>query len=153
MKENTEWSMEKVVDGLRMEGLDVEQGLAMTGGTAEGYVEVLEIYCCDVLERLEFLREFEEGVRHSLSDSSVSDNSVPDESALSLFVTQTHALKSASASVGAMEISKSSAALEAAGKNRDMKTVASLLGAFCDALALLVRKIEEAIPTSGRNGN
>ena len=126
---------------IEIDGLDTARGIALTGGTEEGYVELLEIYCRDVTERLEFLREFEGRIKSSF----------PDESALSLFVIQVHALKSASASIGASEISKNSAALEAAGKNRDMETLKSGLGAFCDALASLTGRIEKAISADSRN--
>ncbi|MDR0649183.1 MAG: transporter substrate-binding domain-containing protein, partial [Synergistaceae bacterium] len=69
--------------GIEIEGLDVSKGLAMTGGTLEGYVKVLETYCRDAAKRLEIL-----------SGGLGEEN-------LELFTTQVHALKSASASIGA----------------------------------------------------
>jgi CheY-like chemotaxis protein len=126
---------------IEIDGVDTAKGIVSVGGKEEVYVEVLEAYCSDVTERMEFLRDFEERIK----------NSLPDESAISLFVTHVHALKSASAIIGSSEISKSSAALEAAGRGRDMETVKSLLGTFCDALASLVGRIERAVPANRRD--
>jgi signal transduction histidine kinase/ligand-binding sensor domain-containing protein/CheY-like chemotaxis protein/HPt (histidine-containing phosphotransfer) domain-containing protein len=119
----------------QISGVDVARGVAMTGGTEKGYVKVLELYCRDAAERVKFLREFGERMGDSLPDSSMS-----------LFVTQAHALKSASASIGASEIARDAALLETAGKNRDTRAIASTLDAFCDAVSSLVERIEKAIP-------
>ncbi|MDR1510884.1 MAG: response regulator, partial [Synergistaceae bacterium] len=126
-------------------GVDTARGMAMTGGTREGYLKVLRLYVKDAAERLVFLREFEEKMRGLPPHGSPLSGSPPDDSSLSLFVTQAHALKSASASIGAAEISRDAAALETAGKNRDMETIASELGAFCDGLASLAERVGEAV--------
>jgi CheY-like chemotaxis protein/HPt (histidine-containing phosphotransfer) domain-containing protein len=120
---------------IKIDGLDAARGTALTGGTERGYFKVLRLYCKDAAERLNFLREFEARMAES----------IPDDSSLSLFVTQTHALKSASASIGASEISRDAASLETAGKNRDMEAIASALGAFCDDLSSLALRIAKAI--------
>jgi signal transduction histidine kinase/CheY-like chemotaxis protein len=124
---------------VEIEGLDTARGLAMTGGTEKGYVKVLRLYCKDAAERLVFLREFAEETR----------SSHPDDSSLSMFITQVHALKSASASIGAAEISRDAASLEAAGKSRDIEAVKSALGAFCDGLASLADRVSGAIQADG----
>jgi DNA-binding response OmpR family regulator len=82
--------------GLNIEGLDTVRGLALTGGTKEGYIKVLETFCRDALKRLEILSK------------------APGEATLPFFVTQVHSLKSASASIGADEISHLAADLEEA---------------------------------------
>jgi HPt (histidine-containing phosphotransfer) domain-containing protein len=130
----------EVKEVLSVEGLDVTRGIAMTGGTTEGYVEVLEIYCVDVADRLEFLKGFEGRVRDSLSGQSVVD-----KSALSLFVTQVHALKSASASVGAAEVSSLAAELESAGKEDRLDLIGEKLAAFTGNLTELAGRIKLAL--------
>jgi HPt (histidine-containing phosphotransfer) domain-containing protein len=120
--------------GLQIEGLDVFHGLAATGGTAEGYVKVLELYCRDAEKRIDIL------------------SSVPDESGLAAFITQVHALKSASASIGAAEISRLAAELEEAGKDGRMDFIRRNLAAFSDNLSALVGRIRPALAEYGHSG-
>jgi signal transduction histidine kinase/CheY-like chemotaxis protein len=114
--------------GIEIEGLNVSRGLAMTGGTREGYIGVLELYCRDAGERLEVLGE------------------APDESGLEFFTTQVHALKSASASIGADSLSEMASRLETAGKNGDIEAIRGGLGSFREALVFLVERIKETLP-------
>ncbi|MDR0649184.1 MAG: response regulator [Synergistaceae bacterium] len=127
---------------IAIEGLDSARGIAVTGGTEEGYLKVLRLYCKDVAERLIFLREFERNM----------EDSIPDDSSLSMFITQTHALKSASASIGASEISRAAAELEAAGKSRGIETIKSTLGEFCDGLSALAERINRAVQMKEGDG-
>ncbi|MDR1579939.1 MAG: response regulator [Synergistaceae bacterium] len=127
---------------IEIEGLDTARGIAMTGGTKEGYIKVLKLYSKDAAERLIFLRDFAEKIRDAQSD----------DSSLALFITQVHALKSASASIGAAEISRDAAALETAGKNYDIEAIKSVLGAFCDGLASLGERISRAVQADCRDG-
>jgi CheY-like chemotaxis protein len=113
--------------GFEIEGLDVSQGLTMTGGTVQGYIKVLELYARDVKERLKVLRE------------------APDENGLALFVTQVHALKSASASIGAADLSKEAAVLEDAGRRGDVTAISGNLDGFCEALSGLAERIRYAL--------
>ncbi|GHV29665.1 hypothetical protein FACS1894167_09310 [Synergistales bacterium] len=119
---------------IEIDGLDTAKGIIMTGGTPEGYIDVLKSYCRDVDARLEFLHSF------------AGQSGTPADAEMSLFITQVHALKSASASIGAAEISKTAAELERAGQDRDMKMIQSLLGAFCDDISSLSDRIGRALP-------
>ncbi|MDR1472621.1 MAG: response regulator [Synergistaceae bacterium] len=125
-----------------IEGLDTARGIAMTGGTSEGYVKVLGLYCKDAADRLVFLRKFGENTGDSLSD----------DSSLSLFITQVHALKSASASIGAIFLSESAAFLEDAGQRKDIGAVSQRLGDFCDSLMVLVENIRSSLSLDSKNG-
>jgi signal transduction histidine kinase/ligand-binding sensor domain-containing protein/CheY-like chemotaxis protein/HPt (histidine-containing phosphotransfer) domain-containing protein len=127
---------------IEIEGLDTARGVAMTGGTEEGYITVLRLYRKDAADRLVLLREFGKNTRDSLSD----------DSSLALFITQVHALKSASASIGAAEISRDAAELESAGKNRGIEAIESSLSAFCDRLSSLVDRIGRAVRDEGGEG-
>jgi signal transduction histidine kinase/HPt (histidine-containing phosphotransfer) domain-containing protein/ActR/RegA family two-component response regulator len=109
--------------GLEIGGLDASRGLAMTGGTVEGYLRVLELYCRDAKIRLEILK------------------TAPEEEDLPQFVTQVHALKSASASIGADAVSSLAASLEAAGRRGDIGAISGTLPDFRDALSSLVDRI------------
>jgi CheY-like chemotaxis protein/HPt (histidine-containing phosphotransfer) domain-containing protein len=113
------------VKDLKLPGVDVERGIAMTGGTLAGYWQVLSMFRKDAEERLALLRQ------------------APAEHDLPVFVTQVHALKSALASLGAGELSEKAARLEAAGKAGDLAGIGELPG-FVEQLAALVQEIETA---------
>jgi signal transduction histidine kinase/CheY-like chemotaxis protein len=110
-----------------IEGVDTERGTVMTGGSPRQYQEVLSLYCQDASKRLELLRE------------------APDEDGLALFTTQVHALKSASASIGAAALSEAAAELEAAGKRGDIAFIRERLNVFCESLSILVSRIRDAL--------
>jgi CheY-like chemotaxis protein len=105
-------------------GVDVQRGIILTGGTLEGYQKVLATFRKDALERLPFLQ-----------------NGVPAEKDLPLFTMQVHALKSAAASIGAVEISAQAEALEDAGKSGDMQAISEALPVFAERLAALAEGI------------
>ena len=114
-------------------GVDVQKGIAMTGGKLELYLEVLAIFIKDVQERLPLLQ--------TPLDSGV----------LPSFVTQVHALKSASASIGAAEVSAMAADLEAAGKSEDLPLIGESLGVFTGKLSELVDGIRQWEATINKN--
>jgi signal transduction histidine kinase/CheY-like chemotaxis protein len=112
---------------LSIPGIDTAKGIAMTGGTAAGYRKVLSVFRKDAQERLTLLQQ------------------PPEKPGLPLFVTQVHALKSAAASLGAAELSKEAAALEAAGNAGDMAAIAEGLPRFYKQLSELIEAIDGAM--------
>ncbi|MDR1470902.1 MAG: response regulator [Synergistaceae bacterium] len=117
---------------LKIEGLNVSSGLASTGGTMEGYIKVLETYCRDAEKRLEIL------------------SGAQDENGLASFTTQIHALRSASASIGADALSRMAAALEEAGRNGGIDFISTELAAFCENLSSLAGRIRLALAEDTR---
>ncbi|MDR2434218.1 MAG: response regulator [Treponema sp.] len=113
--------------GIVIPGVDVKKGIAMTGGTAAGYRKVLAQFYKDAQERLTLLQ------------------APPEPEALPVFVTQVHALKSASATLGAAEVSAEAAALETAGKAGDTMAITEKLPGFYKGLSELVKAISEAM--------
>ncbi|MDR3200510.1 MAG: response regulator [Spirochaetales bacterium] len=109
---------------LVLEGVNVAKGITMTGGTEEVYRSVLVQYCRDARDRLDMLK------------------TPPSEEALSLFVTQVHALKSASATIGAAALAEDAAFLEEAGKRGDIDALREKTGRFYEKLSALVGRIE-----------
>jgi HPt (histidine-containing phosphotransfer) domain-containing protein len=114
-----------------IEGLDTQRGIAMTGGTLESYWAVLRIYHRDAEGRLKTLE--------ALEDRGVAPEGLP------AFATQVHALKSASASIGAAVLSAAAAELEAAGRRGDRDFIQKNLGAFCRSLGAVVGRVHEAL--------
>ena len=111
-------------------GVDVNQGIAMTGGTYEGYLEVLSLFCEDAEDRLVLLK------------------TIPDETLLSAFTTQVHSLKSVAASIGAANVSMVAALLEAAGQSGDIAFIQTNLKDFTEDLSELVNSIRGALIVS-----
>jgi HPt (histidine-containing phosphotransfer) domain-containing protein len=106
-------------------GVDITKGIAMTGGKLDTYRQVLSIFSEDAEKRLPLLQ------------------TVPEADALPAFVTQVHALKSASASIGAAEVSAVAAGLEAVGKAGDTAFIVKQLPYFAGLLTKLVAGIRD----------
>ncbi|MDR2390932.1 MAG: response regulator [Planctomycetota bacterium] len=114
--------------GFAVAGLDAQAGIAETGGSKKRYLDLLRAYCRDVDGRLDVLRAF-----------SGQMEEVP------AFTMQTHALKSASISIGAKEAARLAACLEEAGKRGDIAAIREGLEHFCADLTLLVENIRAAL--------
>ncbi|MDR1249876.1 MAG: response regulator [Treponema sp.] len=122
---------------IRIEGVDSDRGLALTGGTVEGYRKVLARFYKDVLERLSLLQE------------------APDKQGLPFFTTQAHALKSAAATIGAADLSAEAERLETAGRDGDRTAIREGLKGFrerLEALAEGIRRALEGNPPAGPEG-
>jgi len=111
-------------------GVDTTKGIAMTGGTIAAYMQVLSMFRKDAQERLPLLKK------------------TPTPDTLSEFVTNVHALKSASASIGAAGISYLAGGLEAMGKAENIPFIQKSLPNFKEQLAELVKNIGSAIDIS-----
>ncbi|MDR3192491.1 MAG: response regulator [Treponema sp.] len=109
-----------------IEGLDTARGIVMTGGTEAGYRGVLAAYYQDALERLPLLEK------------------PPEKGELPSFVIQVHALKSASASIGAADLSKEAMELETAGKAGDLPAIREKLPGFREKLRRLTGELEKS---------
>ena len=112
-------------------GVDLQKGIAMTGGTPERYRQVLTLFCKDTEERLPLL------------EAAPVSAAGPD--ALASFITQVHALKSASASIGAGEVSKEAAGLEAMGHAENLTGIQNNLPIFVEHLKELIKNIQAVL--------
>jgi len=84
---------------ISIEGLDVKKGLAAVRGKADSYLQVLSVFCSDGREKFA-------GIKKALEANDIR-----------LYTTYVHALKSASANIGADELSEAARNLETAGKD------------------------------------
>ena len=117
----------KIIDSahFEIEGLDIENGIINAGGSSEDYKEILEIYAADNERRqVELENYFRNGN-------------------IKAFTTCVHAIKSASANVGAEEISINALKLEEAGKINDIETIDANLWTFLELLRVLLTDIRE----------
>jgi PAS domain S-box-containing protein len=111
----------------RIEGVDVESGIYMTGGDAANYLKTLSIFREDGLEKIDTLRNL----------LSVDD--------FQLYATHVHALKSALASIGAAKISNLARSLEIASKNKDRAFIEKNNEKFLEELTMLLESIKLAV--------
>ena len=88
-------------ESIRIEGVDIKRGVDIIGGSFDNYLQTLAVFHKDGTYRIEEIKKCLE-----------TDN-------YSLFITYVHALKSASASIGADEISYEAKALEIAGRQKN----------------------------------
>ena len=107
--------------------VDTVKGIALTGGTVLAYRQVLSQFYKDAQDRLPLLQKKQ------------------DSGSLHEFITHVHSLKSASASIGAGEISIEAAELEGAGKAENMVYINEHLPEFAQQLAELIKNIRDSI--------
>jgi len=113
-------------------GIDIKRGIANTGGKIKNYTEILSLYRNDLEERLRVLQ------------------AAPDAGNLKEFITHVHAIKSASASIGAAEVSAQALELENAGNKEDINFIAKTLPDFTTQLNTLIKNIDDSL-TSLKN--
>jgi len=119
---------------ISIEGLDVDRGIALSGGTEKYYLETLATFIDDVQER-----------RNEIT-KCLKDNNLP------LYITNIHALKSASASIGAESLSEAAYALEMAAIRKDMQYISRNNSYFMMKIERILSSIINALMTYG-NGS
>ena len=110
-----------------IDGINTGRGIALTGGTTENYLEVLAAFYEDGLERLE---QIEDCVRSG---------------DLPLYTTYIHALKSATANIGAVVLSETARELEEAGSRGDTEYINRQGGQFLSDFELLLSQLPGVI--------
>jgi signal transduction histidine kinase/CheY-like chemotaxis protein len=114
-------------------GLDADAGISCANGSADGYCAILRTYCADAASRIKILRDAADG------------------GDLDGFTIQVHALKSASASIGARSLSEKAAFLEAAGRRGDGAALGQALESFLQETGDLVRDILAALKETDKD--
>jgi signal transduction histidine kinase/CheY-like chemotaxis protein len=116
-------------------GIDVKTGLSMTGGTMDFYIESLRSYMKDGREKIDQIGK------------------VLRNGDMALYTTYVHALKSASASIGAVDLSESAKKLEKAGETRDMDYINANNESFINSLKSILANIAAALESrDSKNG-
>jgi len=121
------FSTETEKASFEIENINVDAGVASMGGRVASYLKALSLYCRDGEEKL---------------------GQIPialEKNDLRMFVTCVHALKSASAYIGAEQLSEKAKDLENAGNNGDMAFVEKYVHGFLDDLQAIVRDISAVI--------
>ncbi|MFP3042853.1 ATP-binding protein [Treponema primitia] len=107
-----------------IDGVDTAKGIDLTGGTEEGYRNILQIFCLDAASQTEYLK------------------SVPAVEQMPLFINAVHSIKGIAASIGADTLSSEALTLEMAGKNLDMETITRHLADFTENLLVMTERIQ-----------
>ncbi|MDR1613002.1 MAG: response regulator [Planctomycetota bacterium] len=112
--------------GFAINGIDVELGLRRMRGSRRDYLRLLAAFRRDAASCLPFLDD------------------VP-EAGIDAFVMQVHALKGASANIGAVALAEESRRLEEAGKMRDFRTIRDALEGYRRQVAGLIDDIRNVL--------
>lgn len=119
-------------------GLDVKQGIMMTGGKLEYYIDALTVFHEDSLEKIDKIRK-------ALEDG--------DNRLYAVFI---HGFKSTCACIGAAALSEKAKELEAAAESADMPFIEANNEEFIGGLNALLdsigRKLECGFMSEGENG-
>jgi signal transduction histidine kinase/CheY-like chemotaxis protein/HPt (histidine-containing phosphotransfer) domain-containing protein len=108
---------------VEVKSLDVKKGMALTGGTIESYLYTLHAFQRDGLKKLEEIKE-------ALAEG--------DFSSYTIYV---HALKGASAIIGASALSDAAKLLEAAGQKKDLAFIEAHNAQFLTDLELVLGEV------------
>ena len=109
---------------IMIEGLDVKKGIKLTGNKKQRYIKLVSMFYKDWKEKIK-----------EIQSSLEKDNT-------KLYIILVHGFKSASAALGADELSKASAELEAAAKNGDFEFLRKHTPDFIADLHKLLDNIE-----------
>jgi CheY-like chemotaxis protein len=112
---------------IKINGVNIRKGLENTGGTLKHYVQTLAAYHSDGLEKIKEIKKCLKNGNYSL------------------YTTYVHALKSASANIGASDLSEAARALEMAGKEKDLPFIKSNNEQFLASLKELLKNINMII--------
>ena len=108
-------------------GLNTTKGIHLSGGTVEYYRETIATFYTDGLQRKEEIRK------------------CLDEGNLSRYTIHVHALKGASANIGADDLSKAAHALEVAGQQGDLAFIQSNNDHFLTMLTQILGSINNTL--------
>ena len=120
---------------LRIDGVDVERGIAFCGRSMSNYLEILAVF---LKSGSEIINEIER---------------CASEGNIALYTIHVHAMKSASANIGANLLSAEANALENAGINKDADFIAQNNSAFIANLKKLLTEINGVLTNDAKKEN
>jgi len=110
-----------------IEGIDIKKSIAMLDGTLESYMQILATFYKDGVKKMEEIKK------------CLETDDYP------LYTTYVHALKSASAIIGALDLSETAESLEMAGKQGDFIYINLRNPQFLMALEVLLNNINTVL--------
>ena len=122
--QNTVREKYDINNDINIEGLDAKKGIKYIGGKREKYIELISMFNNEWDKKINAIQEYLK-----------TDN-------IKSYIIYIHGLKSASASIGADELSRAAAELEAAGKNGDMEFIHKHNPEFIKNMQKFLKNIE-----------
>ena len=117
----------KTEELLQIDGIDTKRGLSLTGGTVEHYKKTLLIYLDDGYKKIVEIR------------------SALESKDIKLFVTYIHAIKSASAGIGAKKLSVLADTLEQAGLEKNEEFINANIEKFIEDFEIILANISDSV--------
>ncbi|MDR1359496.1 MAG: Hpt domain-containing protein, partial [Deltaproteobacteria bacterium] len=108
-------------------GLNTDVGILCANDSEKDYIDVLRIYCKDSASRIPILKE------------------AADRGDMTALAIQAHALKSATASIGASGLARKASFLEESGRQCDADAVCAALEPFLKEIGVLLERIAAAL--------
>ena len=127
VKSNEKIKNEENVFGYEIDGVNVINGVNISGGTIEKYLEILEIFCSDSNKKINELNQFLQ-----------SDN-------FNMYIIYIHAMKSALANIGATELSNEAKMLENMGEHKNYEFIKLNHNSFIEKLKIIITDIENIL--------
>jgi len=121
-------------DGIYIEGVNAARGIARTGGSAENYKTTLAVFHKDGQEKYREIR------------MCLDMGDIP------LYTIYVHALKSAASNIGADNLARTAAALEAAGRDNDAALISAGSERLLEDLEELLGQINLFLVNTNDNG-
>ncbi|MCI9491587.1 MAG: response regulator [Lachnospiraceae bacterium] len=118
----------------QIDGVDMDAAMRYYSGDEEGFADLLELYCIDGKRKMELLPELA-------------------QSDLSRYQIEVHGLKSASANIGAMDVSAMARAQEDAAARGDREFIAGQFPALLDKFETLLGNIGQFLKQRGQEDN
>ncbi|MDR3299949.1 MAG: response regulator [Candidatus Accumulibacter sp.] len=131
-KKNETFNDENLIE---TDGLDIEKGIAMTGGSMTAYLNVLKSFYQDGCRKMDETR------------AAYKSRDFP------LLGIYAHALKSASASIGATNLSEQAEALESAAAQKDNASISRNFESFLTKLEPLLHTIDKVLQKNEESEN
>jgi len=110
-----------------IDGIDIKKGIATASGKPELYMEILATFHKDGIAKINEIKKCVETNNYAL------------------YTTYVHALKSASANIGALALSEAAKSLEMAGKKLDLSYIKQHNSEFLNALEVLLNNINKVL--------
>ena len=125
--ENVDKNVPEPISNIEIKGVNVNKGVAMTGGSLENYMRILDTFHKDGVEKL-----------NEISMCLHSDN-------MHSYTIYVHALKSAAANIGAESLSDAALVLEEAGREGNIQLVKSKSAQLLADLEELLTNIDTVL--------
>ena len=113
---------------IAIEGVDVDRGIYLSGGVEAFYLETLAVYYQECVSRIKDIK------------NCLASENWPK------YINNVHALKSASANIGAGTLSAEAKALEMAGREDNISFIKQNTDSLLKNLELLLQKIKAVLP-------